>query len=91
MDAYDNLLLSEGMCSQLGIMTYHSQVGRNQSTTTVDMPTSSAHGVCISLVESLQLAPQSSTLASVKLDTCDLTGPSLLEQTCHLLNMAMMG
>ena len=84
MDAYDDLLLSEGVCSQLGIVTYHSKVGRTQSSTTVDTPTSSACSVRISLVESLRLAPCSSTLASVKLDTCGLTRPLLLEQTCHL-------
>ena len=84
MDAYDDLLLSEGVCSQLGIVTYHAQVGGNQSNTTVDTSTSSARSVRISLVDSLRLAPRSSTLASVKLDTCGLTGPLLLEQTCHL-------
>ena len=32
MDAYDDLLLSEGVCSQLGIVTYHSQVGEPSQT-----------------------------------------------------------
>ena len=85
MDAYDDLLLSEGVCSQLAIVTYHSQVQSNQSNTTVDKLTSSACSVRISLVDSVRLAPRSSTLASVKLDTCDLTGPLLLEQTCSPL------
>ena len=38
MDTYDDLLLSEGVCSQLGIVTYHSQVGSNQSSITMDKP-----------------------------------------------------
>ena len=28
MDAADQLLLSEGVCRQLGIVTYHDEVGR---------------------------------------------------------------
>ena len=38
MDAYDDLLLSEGVCWQLGIVTYHSQVESNQSNTVLDKP-----------------------------------------------------
>ena len=91
MDAYDGLLLSEGVCSQLGIVTYHSQVGSNQSSTTMDKPTSSTCSVRISLVDSVRLVPCSSTLASVKLDTCDLTGTLLLEQTCHLAEQGYDG
>ena len=72
------------MCSQLGIVTYHAQVGGNQSNITVDTSTSSVRSVRISLVDSMRLAPRSITLASVKLDTCGLTEPLLLEQTCHL-------
>ena len=53
MEAYDGLLMSEGVCSQLGIVTYHSQVGSNQLSTTMDKPTSSTCSVCISLVDSV--------------------------------------
>ena len=91
MDAYDGLLLSEGVCSQLGIVTYHSQVGSNQLSTTMDKPTSSTCSVRISLVDSVRLVPRSSTLASVKLEICDLTGTLLLEQTCHLAEQGYDG
>ena len=91
MDAYDDLLLSEGVCWQLGIVTYHSQVESNRSSTTMDSPTLSARSVCISLVDSVRLAPCSSTLVSAKLETCDLSGPLLLEQTCHLAEQGYDG
>ena len=91
MDAFDDLLLSEGVCCQLGIVMYHSSVEGNQSSMAVDMPTVSARSVRISLVDSVRLAPHSNTLASVKLETCDLSGPLLLEQTCHLQEQGYEG
>ena len=84
MDAFDDLLLSEGSMLSTGIVTYHSLVESNQSSMAVDMPTVSGCSVHISLVDSVRLAPRSNTLASVKLETCDPSGPLLLEQTCHL-------
>ena len=53
MDAYDDLLLSEGVCWQLGIVTYHSDVESNQSNTVVDKPTLLTRSVRISLVDSV--------------------------------------
>ena len=44
----------------------------------------SSRSVHISLVDSVRLAPRSITLAPVKLESTDLSGPLLLEQTCHL-------
>ena len=91
MDAYDDLLLSEGVCWQLGIVTYHSDMESNQSNTVVDKPTLLTHSVRISLVDSVQLAPRSSTLTSVKLEAGDFSGPLLLEQTCHLAEQGYDG
>ena len=53
MDAYDDLLLSEGVSWQLGIVTYHSHVESNQSNTVLDKPTLLTHSVRISLVDSV--------------------------------------
>ena len=79
-----DLLLSEEVCWQPGIVTYHSHMESNQSNTVVDKPRLLTRSVCISLVDSVRLTPRSSTLTSVKLEASDLNGPLLLEQTCHL-------
>ena len=91
MDAYNDLLLSERVCWQLGIVTYHSHVESNQSNTGVDKPTLLTCSVRISLVDSVRLAPRSSTLTSVKLEASDLSRPLLLEQTCHLAEQGYDG
>ena len=91
MDAYDDLLLSEGVCWQLGIVTCHLHVESNRSNAVVDKPTLLIRSIRISLVDSVRLAPHSSTLTSVKLEASDLSGPLLLEQTCHLAEQGYDG
>jgi len=85
MDAFDDLLLSEGVCRQLDIVEYHPQVESNKPNcdTPVEAPPSTL-SVRIQLVKSVRLAARSSTLVSVKLENHDFRGPVLLEQTDEL-------
>ena len=85
MDAFDDLLLSEGVCRQLGIVEYHPQVDANKPNDDAAVEASpSTLGVRIQLVQSVRLAPRSSTLVSVKLENHDLMSALLLEQTDDL-------
>ena len=61
MDANEQLLLSEGMCRQLGIVQYHEQVspGGNQKPVCVPM-------VRVHLVQTVKLRPNESLMAEVK-------------------------
>ena len=88
MDAHEQLLLSEGVCRQLGIIHYHPSVKphakRSQNTnesskstmTEVRIPT-----VTINLVESVRILPGQSSVAKIQLDTYSIEGPVLLQQT----------
>ena len=71
MDAHDQLLLSEGVCRQLGIVSYHPSVistkVKKKSVTVV--PT-----VRVNLVQSLRLVPNQAAIVSVKV-TGDSTIP----------------
>ena len=62
MDANEQLLLSEGVCRQLGIVQYHEQVspGGNQKPVCVPM-------VQVHLVQTVKLRPNESLMAGVKL------------------------
>ena len=67
MDAKEALLLSEGVCWQLGIVNYHSHVSpgnthREKTTSDVLLPT-----VQVQLVETLKLRPRESVMAEVRL------------------------
>ena len=63
MDAIDQLLLSEGVCHQLTIVTYHDSVfsqktsKRGKSTTAAAVPS-----IRVSLIQSFKLAPSQSAL-----------------------------
>ena len=82
MDAHDDLLLSEGVCRQLDIITYHPHVGAPPVTTSVtEQPLT--HSVHIKLVKSLRMAPRSSGLVLVQLDNIEVHGLLLLEQTSY--------
>ena len=88
MDAQEQLLLSEGVCRQLGIIHYHPSVKRHgkisqstselasRSTGEVTVPT-----VPINLVESVRVLPGLSAVAKVQLGTHPIEGPVLLQQT----------
>ena len=67
MDAREALLLSEGVCRQLGIVNYHSHVSpgnahREKTAGDVLVPT-----MRVQLVETLKLRPQESVMAGVRL------------------------
>jgi len=79
MDAGNPLLLSEGVCSQLGIISYHPLVfpGRQEAEqqTQAQVPT-----VRVRLVQSLRLPPLQNTMAVVRVeDGWNFQGPLLLE------------
>jgi len=78
MDAHDQLLLSEGVCRQLGIISYHPEVqawrgGRKQS------PSAQKEGakdkeakvptVRVKLLQCVQLLPYQAVVAQVQLDS----------------------
>ena len=74
MDAHDQLFLSEGVCRQLDILTYHPDVqvwrGRKKqlsSETQVQVPS-----VSVRLVQTVQMPPQQSALVEVRVDGTDL-------------------
>jgi len=63
MDAFDDLLLSESVCHQLGIVEYHPQVDADKPNHNTEVePPPSALSVWIQLVQSVRLAPRSGTL-----------------------------
>ena len=77
MDAYDQLLLSEGMCRQLGIISYHPDVQagpseKSQSTrTTREFKSENVATVLtlrVLLLQSVHLPPRQSTFASVQVE-----------------------
>jgi len=75
MDTLDDLLLSEGVCHHLGIVTYHPNVPRqitNQSLT----PQPFARSVCVS---SVRLVPLKKTQVSVRVKSQDLKGLLLFD------------
>ena len=67
MDAFDQLLLSEGVCRQLGIVTYHPSLVtekalRHKETTLVP-------SIRVSLVQSMKLPPSQSVVVPVRLES----------------------
>ena len=81
MDAPDQLLLSEGVCRQLGLISYHPDVqqwrgGRKQPQPTEDakVPT-----VRVKLVQSIQLSPLQSAVVQVHVDTRGDSDPVYVE------------
>ena len=79
MDAPDQLLLSEGVCRQLGIVTYHPSLHQpGQTQNPVDSPVCESESsnkqttlvpcVRVSLVKSLQLPPNQSAVVPVRVE-----------------------
>ena len=70
MDAHDQLLLSEGVCRQLGIITYHEKVEttRGKAGKHDDAKKASAvvPSVCLSLVRSTYVLPHQGVVARVQ-------------------------
>ena len=80
MDSSDQLLLSEGVCRQLGIVSYHPSViakrkGRTHETPPVRVPT-----IKVKLDKSVRVPPLKCVTAQVRLEGEDsLEGPILIE------------
>ena len=86
MNTHDPLLLSEGVCRQLGILKYHpdvkprEEVPGSEDSKSVSATEAAVPMVRVQLVESTKVLPQQSTAVSVKLDGCrGSTGPWVLE------------
>ena len=64
MDAYDDLLLSEGVCRRLGIVMYHPSI-KNKVAKLSKGVHSSGQSVRVCLVDSVRLAPRRQTIVAV--------------------------
>ena len=85
MDAFDQLLLSEGVCRQLGIVTYHpSLLSRDVSKRKPEEATL-VPSVRVSLVKSLRLPPSQSAIVSVQVDgPLQQPGRSMIVEGCEM-------
>ena len=86
MDAIDQLLLSEGVCRQLGIVPYHSSVSaqeakRHKGSATVP-------SIRVRLVHSLKLLPSQIVLVPVRLNPHSVKDKSLFIEGGPLLEEA---
>ena len=87
MDSPDPLLLSEGMCRQLGIVTYNPKVEMKGERGQTTGEKGASHQskvplVRVHLVQSVRLRPLQSALVAVELESSQhLKGPLLLEPT----------
>ena len=90
MDAYDQLLLSEGVCRQLGIVSYHPSVeiwrgARKQKRKQVHQKNKESRptqvpSVRVRLVQTVRLPPRQSVVVKVRLEGGGgVQGPWLLE------------
>ena len=68
MDAFDQLLLSEGVCRQLGIVQYHPSVSARKASKQTADEVPLVPNVRVSLVDSLRLPPGQSAVVPVRLD-----------------------
>ena len=85
MDANDQLLLSEGVCNQLGIVTYHHDVRPGNMQPTTPHATNNTEAIVpmvrVNLLQSVKLPPQSSTVVQVKVTETLGNSPLLLEES----------
>ena len=92
MDAHDQLLLSEGVCRQLGLIIYHRDVrplSKGQKTKNPPAPLEEQEKsdaqvptVRVSLVQSLHLLPHQSALVQVQVEShCENGNALLLEHS----------
>ena len=65
MDAHDQLLLSEGVCRQLGIVSYHPSVSPRKG---VKKSTALVPKVQVNLVQALRLPPNQGAVVPVRLE-----------------------
>ena len=89
MDAHEQLLLSEGVCWQLGIISYHPEVQacppkkESESNSPVTSNPCQVPSVKVQLVQSIKLPQNQSVMVEARLvgDTKLSQGPVLLEAT----------
>lgn len=87
-DAHDQLLLSEGVCRQLGIITYHPLAEPWRGTRRANTPQSNAHvstdvkvpRVIVSLIQSLRLPSYKRVVVPAQLSDDITTGTLLFEE-----------
>ena len=80
MDARDSLLLSEGVCHQLGIIQYHPDVGANPHPTQSESPDAHVPVVRVKLIHSVRIPPMKSAIVPVQLEEgAPARGLALLE------------
>ena len=78
MDSSYQLLLSEGVCRQLGIITYHPSV-RMKKPSTGETPPVGVPMVRVKLVKSISVPPLHCVTAHAKMDERNFDGPVLVE------------
>ena len=83
MDVHDDLLLSEGLCWQLRIITYHPK----ESAANADGDECIVKSVRVNLIASVRIPPCASAIATAELDDCNVRG-SFLFQPVELDNFA---
>ena len=85
MDANDQLLLFEGVCIQLGIVTYHHDVRPGNMQPTTPLATNNTEAIVpmvrVNLLQSVKLPPQSSTVVQAKVTETLGNSPLLLEES----------
>ena len=74
----DQLLLSEGVCRQLGIVTYHNEVGRCKDAKRIATITAAS----VSSVKTIRILPHQSVVIGIIMPPTD--GPLLLEHDENL-------
>ena len=80
MDAHNPLILSEGVCRQQGIISYHPSVALQQPATKQQM-FSKVPTVRMRLVHSVRLPSQQMTTVTVQVENRILAGPVVMEPT----------
>ena len=68
MDATDQLLLSEGVCQQLGIVTYHSSLQPAEDSAPEPIDLSIVPTIRVSLIQSLRLPQSKSAIVPMRLE-----------------------
>ena len=85
MDAKDQLLLSEGVCNQLHIITYHSTVTDAQlDVTHQHMPAVIVPCVRVKLLQTVRIPPFQSKNVPVQLEGTTTPNQSFLIEPCEL-------
>lgn len=83
MDAQDPLLLSEGVCRQLGIIAYHPSIELPTVQKPKEKPPTKVPTVRVRLIESVRLPPQRCVMASVQLEEGHHFCGTLLVEPTH--------